>query len=132
MSSELLKAGKEVLRKEAEAITEVMERLGPEFDQVVKTINACSGRVVFTGIGKSGLIAKKIGSISELQKFEPMRDAIAFRKGSIRVKAETRYKLEMNGRIFGPYGGEIEVPMYAAVYLHLKGLAKLVVGTASG
>ena len=60
--SELLKVGKEVLRKEAEAIVEVMERLGPDFDQVVKTINACSGRVVFTGIGKSGLIAKKIAS----------------------------------------------------------------------
>jgi arabinose-5-phosphate isomerase len=60
--SELLKAGKEVLRKEAEAIIEVMERLGPEFDEVVKTINACSGRVIFTGIGKSGLIAKKIAS----------------------------------------------------------------------
>jgi arabinose-5-phosphate isomerase len=60
--SELLKVAKEVLRKEAEAITEVMERLGPEFDEVVKTINSCSGRVVFTGIGKSGLIAKKIAS----------------------------------------------------------------------
>jgi arabinose-5-phosphate isomerase len=60
--SELLEAGKEVLRKEANAITEVMERLGPEFDQIVKTIDACSGRVIFTGIGKSGLIAKKIAS----------------------------------------------------------------------
>ena len=60
--SELLKAGKEVLRKEAEAIIEVMERLGPEFDQIVTTINACSGRVICTGIGKSGLIAKKIAS----------------------------------------------------------------------
>ena len=62
MSSEVLNAGKEVLRREAEAIVEVMERLGLEFDQVVETINTCSGRVVFTGIGKSGLIAKKIAS----------------------------------------------------------------------
>ncbi len=62
MSSELLKAGKEVLRKEAKAIVEVMERLGSEFDEVVRTINACTGRVVFTGIGKSGLVAKKIAS----------------------------------------------------------------------
>jgi len=62
MSSELLKAGKEVLRKEAEAIIEVMERLGSDFDHFVRTINACSGRVVLTGIGKSGLISKKIAS----------------------------------------------------------------------
>ena len=62
MSSELLKAGKEVLRKEAEAIVEVMERLSSDFDDFVRTINACSGRVVLTGIGKSGLVAKKIAS----------------------------------------------------------------------
>ncbi|HME41902.1 MAG TPA: KpsF/GutQ family sugar-phosphate isomerase [Syntrophorhabdales bacterium] len=62
MSSELLKAGKEVLRKEAEAIVEVMERLSSDFDDFVRTIDACSGRVVFTGIGKSGLVAKKIAS----------------------------------------------------------------------
>ena len=62
MSSELLKVGKEVLRKEAEAILQVMERLGLDFDHFVRTINACSGRVVLTGIGKSGLISKKIAS----------------------------------------------------------------------
>ncbi|HVN23834.1 MAG TPA: KpsF/GutQ family sugar-phosphate isomerase [Syntrophorhabdales bacterium] len=62
MSSELLKAGREVLKKEAQAILQVMERLGPGFDDVVSTINKCCGRVVFTGIGKSGLIAKKIAS----------------------------------------------------------------------
>jgi len=58
----LLDAGREVLRKEAAAITEVMERLGPEFDDFVSSINACSGRVILTGIGKSGLISKKIAA----------------------------------------------------------------------
>jgi arabinose-5-phosphate isomerase len=62
MSSKLSEVGKEVLRKEAEAIIEVMERIGPDFDQFVRMIDACSGRVVFTGIGKSGLISKKIAS----------------------------------------------------------------------
>ncbi len=60
--SKLLDAGREVLRKEAAAITEVMERLGPEFDDAVRSINACSGRVILTGIGKSGLISKKIAA----------------------------------------------------------------------
>lgn len=60
--SELLEIGKEVLRKEAEALMQVMERLGTDFDGVVKTIAACAGRVVCTGIGKSGLISKKIAS----------------------------------------------------------------------
>ena len=62
MSSDLLETGKEVLRREAEALIDVMERLGADFDEFVKTINGCPGRVVFTGIGKSGLIAKKIAS----------------------------------------------------------------------
>lgn len=60
--SELLDAGREVLRKEAAAIMKVMERLGPEFDDFVRSINACSGRVILTGIGKSGLISKKIAA----------------------------------------------------------------------
>ena len=41
--SELLKAGKEVLRKEAEAIIEVMERLGSDFDHFVRTIKPVPG-----------------------------------------------------------------------------------------
>jgi arabinose-5-phosphate isomerase len=60
--SDLLGIGKEVLRKEAEALMQVMGRLGADFEGVVKTISACSGRVVLTGIGKSGLISKKIAS----------------------------------------------------------------------
>jgi arabinose-5-phosphate isomerase len=54
--------GKEVLEKEARAILDVMERLNSDFDRAVSTINACRGRVVVSGIGKSGLIAKKIAS----------------------------------------------------------------------
>ncbi len=54
--------GKEVLEKEARAILEVMERLNSDFDRAVSTINACRGRVIVSGIGKSGLIAKKIAS----------------------------------------------------------------------
>jgi arabinose-5-phosphate isomerase len=60
--SELLDVGREVLKKEAAAILEVMERLGSDFDHFVRKINACSGRVIVTGIGKSGLISKKIAA----------------------------------------------------------------------
>jgi arabinose-5-phosphate isomerase len=54
--------GKDVLGKEASAILQVMERLNDDFDRAVDAINQCRGRVVFSGIGKSGLIAKKIAS----------------------------------------------------------------------
>ena len=57
-----LTLGKEVLKKEAEAILHVMETLGNDFDRVIETIGECTGRVVLLGMGKSGLICKKIAS----------------------------------------------------------------------
>ncbi len=75
--------------------------------------------------GGTGLIAKRLRAPRELHRFDPMKDAIAFRKGTARIKADTGYEVVMNGRKFGPYGGEIEVPAYAAAYLYLKGLAQI-------
>ncbi len=57
-----VETGKEVLKKEAQAILEVMERLDERFDEAVELIDRCMGRIVFTGIGKSGLISKKIAA----------------------------------------------------------------------
>jgi len=58
----ILNIGKGVLKKEAEAILQVMESLDKNFEQAVNVIFGCSGRVVLTGIGKSGLVCKKIAS----------------------------------------------------------------------
>jgi arabinose-5-phosphate isomerase len=57
-----LKTGKEVLRKEAEAILRIMEGLDDTFDKAVDIIDACSGRLVVMGVGKSGLVCRKIAS----------------------------------------------------------------------
>ena len=54
--------GKEVLKKEAEAILNVMENLDSDFNRVINIIGDCTGRVVLLGMGKSGLICKKIAS----------------------------------------------------------------------
>jgi arabinose-5-phosphate isomerase len=54
--------GREVLEREAQSILEVRERLDDAFDRAVVAINECKGRVVFSGMGKAGLIAKKIAS----------------------------------------------------------------------
>lgn len=58
----LIDMGKDVLLKEANAILQVMEGLDETFELMVEALEACEGRVVLTGIGKSGLIAKKISS----------------------------------------------------------------------
>ncbi|MCX8021892.1 MAG: KpsF/GutQ family sugar-phosphate isomerase [Syntrophorhabdaceae bacterium] len=54
--------GRDVLRKEAEAILKVMGDLDERFERAVDIIYNLSGRVVLTGIGKSGLVCKKIAS----------------------------------------------------------------------
>ncbi|MCX7965366.1 MAG: KpsF/GutQ family sugar-phosphate isomerase [Syntrophorhabdaceae bacterium] len=58
----LVGTAKEVLKKEALAVLKVMDEIGEEFEKVVEILSRCSGRVVFMGIGKSGLICKKIAS----------------------------------------------------------------------
>jgi arabinose-5-phosphate isomerase len=51
-----------VLRIEAQAILDLVDRVGEGFDRAVEALLACTGRVVVTGMGKSGLIAQKISA----------------------------------------------------------------------
>jgi len=51
-----------VLEIEAEAIRELIPRLDESFDRAVAALLACAGRVVATGMGKSGFIAQKISA----------------------------------------------------------------------
>lgn len=51
---------KDVLLNESSAIIRLSERLGPDFEAVIARILECKGRLVITGIGKSGLIAQKM------------------------------------------------------------------------
>lgn len=56
----ILQEAKEVLRKEAESILHLIEKIGPDFEKMVMAILSLKGRVIISGIGKSGLIGKKI------------------------------------------------------------------------
>lgn len=53
---------KRVLKIEAEAILSLIERINDSFTKAVAMIMACKGKVVVTGMGKSGLIGQKIAS----------------------------------------------------------------------
>src|SRR6266704_3736404 len=59
-----LALGRDVLTTEAAAIGALSERLGAAFLAAARTLFECRGRVVVTGIGKSGHIARKIGRAS--------------------------------------------------------------------
>ena len=58
----LLDRGRKVLATEAAAVAELAPRLGPGFIEACRLILACDGRVVVTGMGKSGHIANKIAA----------------------------------------------------------------------
>ncbi len=57
-----LETAKRVLRIEAQAIEGLIARLDARFDKAVELLLACKGRVVVTGMGKSGLIGRKIAA----------------------------------------------------------------------
>ncbi len=59
-SSRSLRQAREVLQIEAQGILDLIERIGPEFEQAVEMILRSKGRVILTGIGKSGIVGRKI------------------------------------------------------------------------
>lgn len=59
-SNDIIKKGKEVIKIEAEAVAGLENSIDDEFVRAIETIYNCKGRVVLTGMGKSGLIARKI------------------------------------------------------------------------
>jgi len=58
--NEILKTGKSVIKIEAEAVANLEASINKDFIKAVDTIYESKGRVVLTGMGKSGLIARKI------------------------------------------------------------------------
>ena len=60
--SRILESAKEVLEIEANSILRLKNNIGEEFDKAIKILYNCKGRVIVTGMGKSGLIGKKIAA----------------------------------------------------------------------
>jgi arabinose-5-phosphate isomerase len=57
-----LETARRVLKIEAQAINDVLGRLDASFERAVDLLFACKGRVVLSGMGKSGLVARKISA----------------------------------------------------------------------
>ena len=53
---------RQVLETEAAAILALVDRLDHRFDEAVRMLAACTGRVIVTGMGKSGIISRKIAA----------------------------------------------------------------------
>ena len=57
-----IKVAKNVLKVEGEAVLSLIERINENFDEGINAIRNCGGRVIVTGMGKSGLISQKIAA----------------------------------------------------------------------
>jgi len=57
-----IQVGKKVIQIEAEAVSQLANRIDEQFDRAVEEIFNCDGRVIVSGMGKSGLISQKIAS----------------------------------------------------------------------
>ena len=60
--TEILEAARKVIQIEADAVETLAARLDEDFAKAVEMILACSGRVIVTGMGKSGLICQKMAA----------------------------------------------------------------------
>lgn len=58
----ILARGRQVLDIEAKAILSLKDRLDESFERAVGVLDACHGRIIVTGMGKSGLIGRKIAA----------------------------------------------------------------------
>ena len=56
----IIENAKEVLRIEGESVLNLIDQIDDQFAKAVETIKKSAGRCIFTGMGKSGLIARKI------------------------------------------------------------------------
>ena len=61
-SQEILDLAARTLRLEAEALSAMATTLGDEFIGAIDRILACRGKVIITGMGKSGLVGRKIAA----------------------------------------------------------------------
>ena len=62
MSTATLDLARTVLRTEASAILSLVDRLDDDFVRAVNTVCECRGRVAVTGMGKSGIVCRKIAA----------------------------------------------------------------------
>jgi len=61
-SQRLIERGREALRVEAQAVAALVERLGADFAAACRLLLGCRGRVVVSGMGKSGHVGRKVSA----------------------------------------------------------------------
>ncbi|HUT83223.1 MAG TPA: SIS domain-containing protein, partial [Thermodesulfobacteriota bacterium] len=58
----VIERAKQVLKIEADAVFDLINKVNENFVRAVEILSECQGKVIITGIGKSGIISQKIAS----------------------------------------------------------------------
>lgn len=61
-SFDIIAYAREGMKEEAQAICDAADRMGEEIKQAVELITQCKGKVIVTGVGKSGIVGHKIAA----------------------------------------------------------------------
>ena len=59
---DILQMAKKIFEQESQALVNLIDIVGESFEQVVKLILGCNGHIIVIGVGKSGLIGKKMAA----------------------------------------------------------------------
>lgn len=59
---DLVARARGIVREEAAAVAALESRIGPEFARAVETLAACTGKLIVSGVGKSGLLGQKLAA----------------------------------------------------------------------
>jgi len=121
-----LNTPKGVGRKTWEALTEALitEEIA-RVDTVVTTDIHRLTRLMGSLHGKTGLIVLGV-SLNHLEAFYPLRDAVAFRDGNVKVKVLDVERFKIDGNEYGPFNNSVvELPTAAGILLLCKSLAIL-------
>ena len=60
--NEFIDQAKKILQIEARAVNALVDRIDETFVDAIDIIYSCTGKIIVTGMGKSGLIGKKIAA----------------------------------------------------------------------
>jgi DNA primase small subunit len=105
-------------------VQKAIEMSSAKIDTVVTTDVHRLIRLAGTLHGKTGLTKTEV-SISDLEHFDPFRDAVAFKKGAVTVFVLEAPKFRVGDEVYGPIENrKVELPTAAAMLLLCKGLAE--------
>jgi len=106
-------------------IQQALKTQSAKIDTVVTTDIHRLIRLANTLNGKTGLM-KVTFSTSDIENFDPFKDAVAFKEGEATIIIEEAPEFRLKEETFGPFKNQrVELPMAAAVLLLCKGLAEV-------